>query len=139
MAKRNVEKLQGTTANKPAPIAEPLIAAPPRGMTRLRKLPDVEEQFQSAKTTIYKRVKNGTLPPPMHLGEKSSAWVGTELDAVLAAQVAGRSDGQIRELVKLLVAARGQLAAAAATSAGVHVGNDEQEVEAGVDGRQPAA
>jgi prophage regulatory protein len=108
-------------------------------MTQLRKLPAVEEQFQSAKTTIYKRVKNGTLPPPMHLGEKSSAWIAAELDAVLAAQVVGARDTELRALVVALVATRARQATDAAALAGVRVGNDEQELGGGADGRQPAA
>lgn len=104
----------------------------------LLKLPAVEAQFQSAKTTIYKRVKNGTLPPPIHLGEKSSAWPATELDAVLAAQIAGASDAAVRLLVKRLVGARAAIADDAAALAGVRVGNDEQQLDAGADARRPA-
>ena len=104
-------------------------------MTRLRKLPAVEEQFQSAKTTIYKQVKNGTLPPPIHLGEKSSAWIAAELDAVLAARIAGRSDAEIRALVIALVAARSRQADDAAACAGV--GQKLSAVKPGADAPVP--
>jgi prophage regulatory protein len=79
---------------------------------RLIKLPDVAAATALRPTSIYQAIKDGTLPPPLKLTTRSSAWVEHEIAAVNQARIAGRSDSEIRRLVAKLVAARTQPTAA---------------------------
>ncbi len=58
-----------------------------------------------SKSGIYNDVKAGKLPPPVKLGSLS-AWPGDEISAINQAIIARKSDDEIRQLVRQLVAAR---------------------------------
>lgn len=64
-------------------------------------------------TTVYARVGDGTLPPPVKLG-RNSVWPDREIDAVIGAIIAGRTEDEIRALVATLVAQRSVAPAIAA-------------------------
>jgi prophage regulatory protein len=64
-----------------------------------------DAQGGKAKSTIYRDINDGLLPPPLKLGA-SSVWVESEIEAINQAIIAGKSDDEIRQLVKELVAAR---------------------------------
>ena len=52
-----------------------------------------------SRSTLYLRIKQGLMPPPVKLGERCSAWPEYEVAAVNAARIAQKSDDEIRELV----------------------------------------
>lgn len=79
-------------------------------MRRLLKLPVVKERCALGTTSVYEGVKKKTFPPPIKLA-RSSAWVESEIEAVIAARIAGKSDAEVRALVAALVALRQQDAA----------------------------
>ncbi len=54
----------------------------------------------------YELVRDGLAPSGVRLGGCAVAWSQSELAALNAARIAGRSDDEIRALVKRLVAAR---------------------------------
>lgn len=58
-----------------------------------------------SKSGIYQDIANELFVPPVKVG-RSSAWPVHEVDAIIAARVAGKSDDEIRALVKSLVVAR---------------------------------
>lgn len=62
-----------------------------------------------ARSTIYARVQQGLLPPPVKLGPRSVAWPAAEIAAVNAARIAARSDSEIREIVSVLLSRRSAL------------------------------
>jgi prophage regulatory protein len=69
----------------------------------------------SAKTglplsTIRARRKAGLLPSAVPIGARSVGYVSSEIEAVIRAQIAGRSDDQIRDLVARLAAQRAKAA-----------------------------
>ena len=66
----------------------------------------VEEKCGYARSTIYLKVSQGLFPSPVKLGANSVGWPEHEIDAVLAARVAGKSDDEIKALVSELEAAR---------------------------------
>lgn len=71
-------------------------------------------QFSVGLSTWYDWLGRGLLPPGIALGLRSVAWPAHELDAIAAARIAGKSDDEIRALVRDLIAARadaGKLAA----------------------------
>jgi prophage regulatory protein len=78
---------------------------------RLLKLPQVADRCGLRTTSIYDQAKAGLFPKPIKLTPRSSAWVESEVDAVIRARIAGQSDGEIRKLVSKLAAARAQQAA----------------------------
>jgi len=66
---------------------------------RLKKVMDV---MGISRSTIYLRIKQGLMPPPVKIGERCSAWPNYEISAINAARVAQKSDNEIRELVAQL-------------------------------------
>ena len=49
--------------------------------------PQVEARTGLARSTIYDRIKAGTFPAPVSLGEKAVGWVESEIDAWIAARI----------------------------------------------------
>jgi len=77
------------------------------------RLPKLKEKTGLQRSTIYRHIELGLLPEPIHVGPRAVAWPSNETETILAARVAGRSDDEIKKLVKLLVAARRDTDAAA--------------------------
>ena len=73
---------------------------------KIVKQPAALEKFTFSKSTWFKQRKLGIVPPAISIGERAVGYLQHELDAVLAARIAGQSDEQIKELVKSLVAKR---------------------------------
>lgn len=63
-----------------------------------------------ALSTLDLDIREGLLPKPIKLGERQSAWVESEIDAVLQARAAGWQKEQIRVLVTSIHEARKTLA-----------------------------
>jgi len=59
-----------------------------------------------AGATIYLRITQGVFPRPVPLGPRAVGWPETEIEAVNAVRIAGKSDEEIRQLVATLEAAR---------------------------------
>jgi len=58
--------------------------------------------------SIYNLIRAGLWTKPVAIGERSVGWPDDECKAINAARIAGRSEDEIRELVKLLHARRGE-------------------------------
>lgn len=70
-------------------------------------LPEVLSRRGRSKSRIYKDVAEGLFPEPIHQnGSRRVVWPASEVTAINAAVVAGKSDDEIRELVRSLTAAR---------------------------------
>ncbi len=76
----------------------------------LLKLKQVVELVGRCRTSLYADIADGTFPPPVKWGVRSSHWPSDEVEAVVRARIAGKSEAKIKVLVIDLVAAR-QLAA----------------------------
>ena len=59
-----------------------------------------------ARSTVWDRVRDGTLPEPIRRGAKWSRWPSGEVDRLEAAIIAGASDDELRALVRGLIEAR---------------------------------
>lgn len=57
-------------------------------------------------STWYDLVNDGLAPPAVKTGKYTVAWPFSELTALNAARIAGKSDDEIRKLVKKVVTAR---------------------------------
>lgn len=75
-------------------------------MKSFLRLPDVCERTGKPKSTVYREIGEGLLPPPVRIGERASAWPDDEIDAINLARLQGKSTGEIRDLVSDLVSAR---------------------------------
>ena len=80
-------------------------------MNTLLRLPAVMERTGLARPTVYLRAKQGLFPRPVKLGSHLSAWPESEIVAVNAAYIAGKTEDEIRELVARLERERAGLAA----------------------------
>lgn len=69
-------------------------------------LPDVLKRRCRGRTAHYQDIKEGLFTRPVKLGKRAVAWPALEVDAVMAARVAGASETRIRDLVSNLEAGR---------------------------------
>ena len=76
----------------------------------LMRLPKVEDKTGYKKSMVYDLADKGLFPEPIKIGERAVAWIESEIDAIVAARIAGKSDDEIREIVKTLLAKRQQIA-----------------------------
>ena len=59
--------------------------------------------------SIYNLIRAGLFTTGVAIGQRARGWPDYEVDALISARVAGRSDAEIRELVKVLHAKRTEL------------------------------
>lgn len=75
----------------------------------IERKPEVLKRFGISNSSLYARINEGLLPPPISLGYRAVGFLSHEIDEVLAAMVVGKSNDEIRLLVAELVAKRQQL------------------------------
>ena len=63
-------------------------------------------------TSIYNAVKGGLFTTPVRIGQRSVGWPDSEVYAINAARIAGKSESDIRALVIDLLAKRIEMASA---------------------------
>ncbi len=73
-------------------------------MKLLRKR-EVCERTARCPSSLYGDIAAGLFPPPAKWS-RSSVWPDFEVDQIIQARMAGRSDDELRAIVKELVAAR---------------------------------
>ena len=75
------------------------------------RMPAVKaETGHRSHASIYNALKAGLFTKPVKIGQRSVGWVMTEVQAINAARIAGKSEIEIRELVTRLHAKRLELA-----------------------------
>ena len=83
-------------------------------MSAILRIPQVTARTgHRSHTSIYEAIRAGLFTTGVAIGQRARGWPEDEVDAINAARVAGRSDEQIRELVKRLHAKRSELAGVA--------------------------
>ena len=70
------------------------------------RLPAVLAGTGLSRSTIYLRIAQGVFTHPVSLGARAVGWPAHEVTAINAARIAGRSEAQMRELVRVLEMAR---------------------------------
>ena len=68
--------------------------------------PRVEDTSGNSRSTLYLRISQGLWTRPVSLGPRAVGWPASEVAALNAARIAGKSDEEIRALVAQLHAAR---------------------------------
>lgn len=81
---------------------------------KLLRLPHVLELRGKSRSAHYDDIQKGLMTPPVNLGGRSVGWPEREISAINAALIAGKSESEIKELVKKLVADRKNLCEVAA-------------------------
>jgi prophage regulatory protein len=75
------------------------------------RLPDVKRVLgHRADASVYNAIRVGLFTNGVAIGQRAKGWPDYEVDAINAARVAGKSESEIRELVKNLHAKRSELA-----------------------------
>ena len=75
-------------------------------MDELLRRPRVEQASGLCRSTLYARIATGLYPTPVRLGPRAVGWPASEVAALNAARIAGRSDTEIHALVVTLHSAR---------------------------------
>ena len=76
-------------------------------MTRnILRLPAVLKRRGKSRSAHYADIKTGLFVPPVKLGLRARGTPDDEVDTLVAATIAEKSDDEIRALVVMLVAAR---------------------------------
>lgn len=70
------------------------------------RFPVVQSLSGDPRSTIYRRVKEGLWTRPVKIGRRSVGWPESEVAALNSARIAGKSEEEIRSLVKKLEADR---------------------------------
>jgi prophage regulatory protein len=75
-------------------------------MSMLRMPCVKRETGHRSDASIYKAIRDGLFTSGVAIGVRARAWPDTEVWAINAARIAGRSDSEVRELVVKLHALR---------------------------------
>jgi prophage regulatory protein len=89
----------------------------PTTLSLIRR-PAVSQKTGLPETTVYRRINAGLFPSPIQIGPNSVAWPEHEVNAVLAARIAGLPDAEIKALVAKLHRARAGFAKQAMAAVG---------------------
>ncbi len=83
-------------------------------MHTIIRQPAVQRETGLSRSTQYELQAAGLFVPPVRIGPRAVGWPLHEVRAVNAARIAGKSDAEVRALVRRLVEKRRELAGAAA-------------------------
>lgn len=72
----------------------------------LLRRPEVLQRLGRSSTALDNDIKAGVVTPQVDYGPRMKAWPSDEIEAIIDARVAGKSDEEVRKLVRHLVAAR---------------------------------
>lgn len=81
---------------------------------KLLRLPHVLELRGKSRSAHYDDIHKGLMTPGVNLGGRSVGWPEREVAAINAALIAGKSESEIKELVRKLVSDRKSLCEVAA-------------------------
>jgi Predicted transcriptional regulator len=74
------------------------------------RLPAVMNATGLSRASVYLRIKQGLMPAPVKLGERAVAWPASEISAINAARIAGKTTDEIRTIVANLERQRASMA-----------------------------
>ncbi len=79
----------------------------------LYRRPVVEQATGESRSTIYRKIQKGLFTKPVQIGGDRVAWPANEVQSIINARIAGKTDDEIKELVVELEKARTSVAQAA--------------------------
>ncbi|MGZ5050461.1 MAG: helix-turn-helix transcriptional regulator [Methylobacter sp.] len=72
----------------------------------LLRRPVVEQATGDGRSTLYRKIKSGLFTKPVPIGGARVAWPQNEVQAIIDARIAGKTEDEIKALVIELEAAR---------------------------------
>jgi prophage regulatory protein len=75
-------------------------------VTTILRLPNVLRERGRSRSSHYSDIQQGLFTEPVTIGARAVGWPASEVSALNAARIAGKSDEEIRALVVKLKAAR---------------------------------
>lgn len=66
---------------------------------RIMRIKEIKARVGLPNSTIYDHIKRQLFPKPIKLGERISGWLESEVTAIMAARIAGKSEAEIKALV----------------------------------------
>ncbi|MEW6038012.1 MAG: AlpA family phage regulatory protein [Pseudomonadota bacterium] len=78
-------------------------------LPRYLREPEVRARYGISSATVWRWARDGIIPPPIKVGGNTTCWIAAEVDRVDEAREAGASAGEIKALVRRIVAERGGL------------------------------
>ena len=69
---------------------------------RLMRLSEVLDLYPVSRSTLYKQINLGLFPKPIHVSDRSVAWVESELEAILLAKIQSYETDKMKQLVEML-------------------------------------
>lgn len=75
-------------------------------MATILRLPMVQAKTGKGRSATYADIERGLMVKPVKLGERAVGIPDYEVDAIIAARIAGATEGELRALVNRLHAAR---------------------------------
>ena len=70
------------------------------------RIPAVKIRSGYSRSTIYLRIAQGLWTTPVSLGPRAVGWPDYECESLNAARISGKTDAEIRDLVRKLESAR---------------------------------
>lgn len=74
--------------------------------TAILRLPAVKSESGLSRSTLYLRITQGLWTRPISLGGRAVGWPASEVAALNAARIAGKTNAEVRQLVAKLESAR---------------------------------
>ena len=69
---------------------------------KILRVKQIKAQTGLPNSTVYYHISEGLFPRPIKLGERMSGWLESEVNAIMAARIAGKSEAEIKTLVQSL-------------------------------------
>jgi prophage regulatory protein len=73
---------------------------------KVLKKPEIKAITTDGNTAQFEKIREGLLPPYFNLGKRSVGMFEHECITILSARAAGKSDDEIRQIVKALIKQR---------------------------------
>ena len=69
---------------------------------KILRIKQIKAQTGLPNSTVYYHIQQGLFTRPIKLGERMSGWLESEVNAIMAARIAGKSEAEIKTLVQSL-------------------------------------
>ena len=73
---------------------------------KINRKPEVLSRCGISKTNLHNKINSGVFPPPISLGARAVGFIQHEIDQILAAMIASKSESELKVLVAELISKR---------------------------------
>lgn len=65
----------------------------------IQRISAIQKQLGISRSTCYNFISKGLLPKPIKVGPRAVGWPSSEIETILIARIAGKSDEEIMQIV----------------------------------------